>query len=289
MPHFLHLLFQTACGWSALAYLGALVLSAVALARHRPRLDHLARAAFAVGVLVNLGAIAQRWVEFGQPPFRSLYESMVLLGACLGLLGLVLTRLYRSRPLAIGMLASSLGALTFALTRFDPTPTLLPPALRSVWFIPHVVLYFFGYAFLAFAALTAALHLWTTRAGQSERGGGGPAGAHDFFAMADRALGVGFVLITVALLIGSIWAQSAWGDYWAWDPKENWALATWLVYAAYLHLRRLPAWRARRAAWLPIAGFALLLFTYLGMGLLPTADESAHVYLEASAPPPAGG
>lgn len=250
---------------------------AIALVWKRAFIDRLALAAFAAGALVNLGAIAQRWIEFGQPPFRSLFESMVLLGACLGLLGLAFSLLYRSRPLTMGMLASAIGALAFALANFDPEPALLPPALRSPWFIPHVVLYFFGYAFLAFAALTAALYLLGARTSAA-----GQADAHRFWSMADRAIAVGFALISAALVIGSVWAKSAWGDYWTWDPKESWALATWLVYAAYLHLRHLSAWRTPRLAWFPIAGFALMLFTYLGMGLLPTAGESAHVYLESA-------
>lgn len=277
MPLVLHHLFQTACGWSALLYMGALACCAVALACQKGFIDRLALASFAAAVLLNLGAIAQRWIEFGQPPFRSLFESMVLLGACLGLLGLAFSILYRSRPLTMGMLASAIGALAVALANFDPEPTLLPPALRSIWFIPHVVLYFFGYAFLAFAALTAALHLVGARASKP-----GSADPQRFWSMSDRAIGAGFALISAALVIGSVWAKSAWGDYWTWDPKESWALATWLVYAAYLHLRHLPEWRTPRLAWFPIVGFALMLFTYLGMGLLPTADESAHVYLESA-------
>ena len=88
----------------------------------------------------------------------------------------------------------------------------------------------------------------------------------------------GFVLLTFGLLVGSIWAKAAWGDFWVWDPKENWSLVTWLVYAAYLHLRHIRGWRGNKAAWLAIAGFAVVMFTYLGMEMLPTAAESAHVY-----------
>jgi ABC-type transport system involved in cytochrome c biogenesis permease subunit len=88
----------------------------------------------------------------------------------------------------------------------------------------------------------------------------------------------GFIMLTLGLLVGSVWAKSAWGDFWVWDPKENWSLVTWLVYGAYLHLRKVRGWRGERAAWLAIIGFAVVMFTYLGMGLLPTAEESAHVY-----------
>jgi len=89
---------------------------------------------------------------------------------------------------------------------------------------------------------------------------------------------LGYALLTVGLLLGSIWAKEAWGDYWTWDPKENWALVSWLTYGLYLHARRLPQWKGRKAAWLAIAGFATVMFTYLGMHLLPTAAGSAHVY-----------
>ncbi len=277
MSSFVHHLFQTPFGISALLYFVALVAALLASATGRRALDRAQLATFAAAVLVNLGAIGQRWIAFGQPPFRSLFESMTLLGACLGLLGIAFAVLCRSRALTMGMSAAALSALAFALTRFDATPSLLPPALRSVWFIPHVVLYFFGYAFLALSALIAILHLWRTRAGRQE-----PLPLRrDLWTLADQTLRLGFVLMSFALVIGSVWARSAWGDYWTWDPKENWALATWLFYAAYLCLSRRAAWRhSRAAAFFPPIGLALILFTYLGMGLLPTADESAHVYLQ---------
>jgi cytochrome c-type biogenesis protein CcsB len=88
----------------------------------------------------------------------------------------------------------------------------------------------------------------------------------------------GFVLLTFGLLVGSVWAKSAWGDFWVWDPKENWSLVTWLVYGAYLHLRKVKGWRGDAAAWVAIIGFAVVIFTYVGIGMLPTSEESAHVY-----------
>jgi len=92
------------------------------------------------------------------------------------------------------------------------------------------------------------------------------------------AIRIGFILLTIGLLIGSVWARTAWGDYWVWDPKESWSLVTWLVYAVYLHLRHVRGWRGSRASAIAIAGFAIVLFTYLGMAALPTAAESDHVY-----------
>ncbi|HEY6099706.1 MAG TPA: cytochrome c biogenesis protein CcsA, partial [Anaeromyxobacter sp.] len=100
----------------------------------------------------------------------------------------------------------------------------------------------------------------------------------DLEVMSYELVRFGFVLLTIGLLVGSIWAKSAWGDYWVWDPKENWSLVTWLVYGGYLHLRRVRGWRGEKGAWLLVFGFAVVMFTYLGMSMLPTAEESAHVY-----------
>lgn len=305
----------------------------------------ISMALLGASVAVSIGGIVWRWTRFHQPPFQSLFESMWLLGVCLGALGLALTAAYRSRILLAAMSLGSFAATAFALAKFDPIPAMMPPSLRSVWFIPHVALYFFGYAFLAFAAASAAIHLWKTRerrpihsgegavlqipadpaelassegtaipaepaepteqaqaealpdaASSAEPGplgeeapgeataSAGLSAAPDFLAISDKAVRTGLFLIALAMCLGSVWARSAWGDHWAWDPKECWALSTCLFYAAYLLYRRGQgnAPPRRSTAWLPIVGIALVAFTYLGVGLLPSAKGSVHVY---AAPP----
>ena len=79
----------------------------------------------------------------------------------------------------------------------------------------------------------------------------------------------GFLLLTVGIITGSVWANSAWGRYWGWDPKETWSFITWLIYAALLHFRMMRGWRGKRIAVLSIIGFAAVLFTYFGVNLLP--------------------
>jgi cytochrome c-type biogenesis protein CcsB len=91
-----------------------------------------------------------------------------------------------------------------------------------------------------------------------------------------RCLTFGFPLLTVAIITGAIWAETAWGTYWSWDPKETWSLITWFIYAALLHGRLTTGWRGRRAALFSIVGFIVLLFTFLGVNLLPS--ESMHSY-----------
>ncbi len=77
-----------------------------------------------------------------------------------------------------------------------------------------------------------------------------------------------FPLLTLMIIAGAVWAEQAWGRYWGWDPKETWALITWLIYAGYLHARAYHSWMGRRAAYLAIAGFACVIFTYLGVTYL---------------------
>jgi len=81
----------------------------------------------------------------------------------------------------------------------------------------------------------------------------------------ERGIALGFPWLTLGILTGAIWAQNAWGRYWGWDPKETWALVTWLWYLMVLHLSPLPRWRGRRLAVLALIGFGVVLFTYVGV------------------------
>jgi cytochrome c-type biogenesis protein CcsB len=79
---------------------------------------------------------------------------------------------------------------------------------------------------------------------------------------------IGFLMLTLGIITGSVWAHSAWGTYWSWDPKETWSLITWLVYAALLHSRMVRGWRGNKLAVFSILGFFCVLFTYFGVNYL---------------------
>ncbi|MFH1758908.1 MAG: cytochrome c biogenesis protein CcsA, partial [Pseudomonadota bacterium] len=89
-----------------------------------------------------------------------------------------------------------------------------------------------------------------------------------------RCLTFGFPLLTLGIISGSVWADSAWGSYWSWDPKETWSLITWFLYAALLHGRLTGGWRGRKAAIFSIVGFGALVFSFLGVNLLLTGLHS---------------
>ncbi|WP_064507213.1 c-type cytochrome biogenesis protein CcsB, partial [Salmonella enterica] len=90
-----------------------------------------------------------------------------------------------------------------------------------------------------------------------------------------RVIGLGFPLLTIGIIAGAVWANEAWGSYWSWDPKETWALITWLVFAAYLHARITRGWQGRRPAILAASGFVVVWICYLGVNLL---GKGLHSY-----------
>jgi cytochrome c-type biogenesis protein CcsB len=235
-------------------------------------------------LILNAGLFVLRWPEAGRAPLKSLFESLVFFALCIAIVYVFFEWIYKTRVFGVPATLLALGCLVYALTKWDAEIVKLPPALQSPWFVPHVMVYFVGYAAVALAFALAAIQLLAPRVPAVQRLLTMKAGTImtgkplDIEKMAYELVRFGFVLLTIGLLVGSVWAKSAWGDFWVWDPKENWSLVTWLIYGGYLHLRRVRGWRGEKGAWLLIIGFAVVMFTYLGMNMLPTAAESAHVY-----------
>jgi cytochrome c-type biogenesis protein CcsB len=268
----------------------ALLVSAPALLLRRARWVRPGLALLIAAVLLNTWLLGARWVDAGRPPFKTLFETLVFYPWCLGVvtLGLVFGRsLFVLVPFSAGM---SLAGVVYALYKPDVETVLLPPALQSGWFIPHVVTYFVSYSALFASCALALVALWA-RARSRARGGaaGGAAGGATERAarqtavlawegQAHFAAVFGLGALTFGLVMGAVWGKFAWGDYWGWDPKENWALVTWLAYMIYVHVRLMDGWGGRRAMLLLVVAFAAVVFTYLGMNMLPTANDSMHVY-----------
>ena len=142
----------------------------------------------------------------------------------------------------------------------------LVPALQSPWFIPHVSVYMFSYSLLGCAFLIGLVGL-VKRNDSSQ-----------LLSSADTLVYIGMAFMTFGMLSGSIWAKEAWGHYWNWDPKETWALVTWMVYLMYIHLRLYRKGNDKLMCFLLIFAFACLQMCWWGINFLPSANDSVHVY-----------
>jgi len=250
---------------------------ATAARRASPWGRRVASTLFAVGFAATAALVIATWEGTGRPPFKSLFQSLLLLACCVSVVHLVVERIAPWPPVGAAVSVAMMSILGYALAHPDLGPVGHPPALQSPWFIPHVVAYFAGYGTLLLAAVLATAHL-TCPARASDREPDGDRLRTDRVRLMHALVVTGFLLLTAGLVLGSFWAREAWGAYWAWDPKENWALISWLTYVLYFHLRRLPGWNDRSQAWMILAGLAAIGFTYLGIQWLPTADSSVHVY-----------
>jgi cytochrome c-type biogenesis protein CcsB len=155
----------------------------------------------------------------------------------------------------------------------------LPPALKSAWLTVHASIAIMANGFLALAFCGGIMYLLQERELKKKRFGLFYTRLPSLDALDNlnnHCLAVGFPLLTLGIITGSIWAKQAWGAYWQWDPKETWSLITWLLYAALLHQRFTVGWRGRRAAIMTIIGFLAAMFTLWGVTYLL---GGAHSYV----------
>lgn len=261
-------------GLSIGAYMASWLLYLLHVAFRRRGVGRAGDAFAWTGLVLQTLSIGMRWVEshrlgIGHAPLSNLYESMVFFSWTTAGIYLVFVRKLKDRILgAFVMPLVFLALASTSLMNQEIQP--LVPALQSNWLTAHVITCFLGYAAFAVAFTLSLLYLLKSRLGE---GSGGffrehlpPADLLDDFSY--RIIAVGFPMLTLGIITGAAWANSAWGSYWSWDPKETWSLIVWLIYAAYLHARIARGWKGRRAAWLSIVGFAATLFCYLGVNLL---------------------
>jgi cytochrome c-type biogenesis protein CcsB len=211
--------------------------------------------------LVQRGIIAGHW------PLTNAYEfGLVFLWSILAI-DLLLEATWRQRPFGVFVLAIALVVASYAISRPEGAKVITPllPALHSVYLQIHVTTSAIGYgAFGVAAGLGLARWILFREHGTDENDERHPSSA-EVERMMERSLALGFPWLTLGILSGAIWAQNAWGRYWGWDPKETWALVTWLWYLLLFHLRALRRWRGRRLALSVVLGFGIVLFTFIGV------------------------
>jgi cytochrome c-type biogenesis protein CcsB len=249
---------------SLAGYLAALLLATANLfSRQQRRLAPATTLMLAAAAIVQTVYMGWRWVVAGRAPFSNMFESLVLF--VWAMVAICLALQYRRRIPLLAAATALLAVLTLAYaSTFETKIEPLMPALRSNWLTFHVFTVFLGYGAVALACLSSVAYLIVARKDDTKRA----ELAQTFEAATDKTISFGFLFLTVGIIAGAVWANAAWGTYWSWDPKETWSLITWLIYAVFLHCRFMRGWRGKRAAWISVAGFASVIFTYLGVNFL---------------------
>ena len=220
---------------------------------------------------LNLAGVVLRGVAAARAPWGNMTE--FLTAAAVMIVGTYLVLLWRRGTFWLGLPVAFLAALTngLAITVFYVPVAPLVPALDSVWFIIHIVAAAIAGAAFNVGGLLSLLYLLRARAERRRQTRGyltllPPARTIDQLAYKCHAFA--FPLWTFAVAAGAVWAEYAWGRYWGWDPKEIWALVTWVAYACYLHARATAGWRGRRAAIIALVGLGTFWFNFVGVNLL---------------------
>jgi cytochrome c-type biogenesis protein CcsB len=230
-----------------------------------------------IGLLVQTAGIGMRWLEsyqmgIGHAPLSNMYESLVFFSWSIALLYLVVEFVYKNKVIGAFAVPFAFGSMAYASLspEFSTAITPLVPALQSNWLIAHVFTCFIGYAAFAVSCGTGIMYLV-----KSLDKGDSPnsllATLPSLKVIDDithKIILFGFIWLSGGIISGAVWANSAWGTYWSWDPKETWSLITWFIYASALHARFTRGWGGKRIAWIAIIGFLAVVFTYYGVNFL---------------------
>ncbi len=231
-----------------------------------------------LGFILLLAGVILRGVSAGRVPWGNMYEFSIT--GALAFTGAYLFALWKYKvrwlglPVVIAVLLTLGTAITILYVKSGP----LVPALKSTWLAIHVSAAIVSGGVFLLANCVAALYLYLDRV---EMRGPRPKWAERIPSLETldqlsyRLVAFVFPLWTFAVIAGAIWAESAWGRYWGWDPKETWAFITWVAYAAYLHARVTIGWRGRRAAWLCLFAGSTFLFNYIYVNIY---GSGRHTY-----------
>ncbi|HEY3346704.1 MAG TPA: c-type cytochrome biogenesis protein CcsB [Nitrospirota bacterium] len=240
------------------------------LINQRESIGKVCRITAIAGFAMNTLAMLHLTFYSGHVPLTNLRESLFFMSWAIMFIYIILE--YRMKVIVMGAFIVPLAFLCMLVSVTLPEPSVIVPAyLSSAWLGVHTSFAFLAYAAFTISFATSVMYIIQERQLKHKHPGTfyhrlPPIEMLD--ELAYKGIALGFPLLTLAIVTGAIWANSAWGQYWGWEPKEIWALITWFIYAAYLHMRLVAGWRGRKAAYLAIAGFGIVMFTFLGITLL---------------------
>ncbi len=241
------------------------------------KIARIATALMVLGFLLLLAAVIARGLSAHRVPWGNMYEFSIT--GALAFTGAYLAALqkYDLRWLGLPISIAVLLVLGTAITLLYRPSAPLVPALKSTWLVVHVSAAIISGGVFLLANSIAATYLILDR---MESRGGRNAWAKRLPTLevldqlTYRLVAFVFPLWTFAVIAGAIWAESAWGRYWGWDPKETWAFITWVAYAAYLHARVTAGWKGKKAAWLCLFAGSTFLFNYVYVNVWGTGRHT---------------
>mgnify|MGYP001081809342 FL=1 len=252
--------------------------------------------------------LASRWIVAGYFPLSNLYESLLFLTWTLLTIYLYIENKTKSKLMGAVLLPIALLITAFANLTLSPDmqkASPLVPALQSNWLMMHVSMMMLSYATLIMGSLLCILFLVISKYQDVDLQIVDESSLPLYNVMLDyyeaklfspsdeiselgklkllqsidnwsyRIIGLGFPFLTIGIIAGGVWANEAWGSYWSWDPKETWALITWIVFATYLHSRITKGWEGKKTAILGGLGFFVIWICYLGVNFL---GKGLHSY-----------
>ena len=218
---------------------------------------------FIFAFVLNTGYIVARGIIARRLPLANQFEFSTAFAWGLALMYIITRIKFKADWVSIIAMPATFLLLSYAAL-LPREITDLMPALRSAWFSIHIGAAVFSYAAFAVSGCIGVVYLVRLKkSGQKQ-----DTGLLQMDYMSYRLIALGFLLLTVVILSGCIWAEQAWSSFWSWDPKETWALITWIIYAIYLHQRLRLNWRGRRMAIFAIAAVVIVLFTFIGVNTL---------------------
>ncbi len=230
------------------------------------RWGRIAIALTSLAFLLHLVGVIARGISAQRVPWGNMYEFSTTGSVAVTGMFLLLLRRHSLRWLTLVVTFAVLVTLGSAITLLYVPSAPLVPALKSTWLVIHVSAAVISGGVFLLANAVAGAYLYLDRV---ESRGPRPAWALKIPSLdaldrlCYRLVAFVFPLWTFSVIAGAIWAESAWGRYWGWDPKETWAFITWVAYAAYLHARATVGWKGRRAAWLCLLAGSSFLFNYV--------------------------
>ena len=219
-----------------------------------------------------------RWIGENYFPLSNLYESLIFLsfGICSMHIYIELktkSRLIGSVIVPLLFFISGFSSLTLPTDMQKALP--LVPSLQSNWLMMHVSMMMLSYSILIVGSLFSILYLFFEKFSSIQISNKINLLLEIVDIWSYRIIGLGFPFLTIGIISGAVWANEAWGSYWSWDPKETWALITWLTFAIYLHSRLLKGWQGKNAAFIGSCGFFVIWICYLGVNFL---GKGLHSY-----------